>query len=87
MGRRSSGDRSSGQLARLNSENGGVSDAKIRVVKLVLLGDSGVGRSVVLFFALFVVSLTQLPRIMEGEKKVCPICRRLIHKLRRLFHS
>ncbi|XP_050265861.1 E3 ubiquitin-protein ligase APD2-like isoform X1 [Quercus robur] len=26
-------------------------------------------------------------RIMEGENKVCPICRRLIHKLRRLFHS
>ncbi|KAK7857935.1 hypothetical protein CFP56_015269 [Quercus suber] len=25
--------------------------------------------------------------IMEGENKVCPICRRLIHKLRRLFHS
>ncbi|XP_050364790.1 E3 ubiquitin-protein ligase APD3-like isoform X2 [Argentina anserina] len=26
-------------------------------------------------------------RIMEGESKVCPICRRLIHKVRRLFHS
>lgn len=26
-------------------------------------------------------------RIMEGDNKVCPICRRLIHKLRRLFHS
>lgn len=26
-------------------------------------------------------------RIMEGENKVCPICRRLIHKLRRLFNS
>ncbi|KAG6624547.1 E3 ubiquitin-protein ligase APD2-like isoform X1 [Carya illinoinensis] len=26
-------------------------------------------------------------RIMDGESKVCPICRRLIHKLRRLFHS
>ncbi|KAF8023190.1 hypothetical protein BT93_F0634 [Corymbia citriodora subsp. variegata] len=24
-------------------------------------------------------------RIMEGESKVCPICRRLIHKVRRLF--
>lgn len=26
-------------------------------------------------------------RIMDGESKVCPICRRLIHKVRRLFHS
>ncbi|XP_015884981.1 E3 ubiquitin-protein ligase APD2 isoform X2 [Ziziphus jujuba] len=26
-------------------------------------------------------------RIMEGESKVCPICRRLIHKVRRLFSS
>ncbi|XP_059453748.1 E3 ubiquitin-protein ligase APD1-like isoform X2 [Corylus avellana] len=26
-------------------------------------------------------------RIMEGENKVCPICRRVIHKLRRLFNS
>ncbi|GAB2293819.1 hypothetical protein Dimus_028032 [Dionaea muscipula] len=26
-------------------------------------------------------------RIMEGESKVCPICRRIIHKLRRLFAS
>ncbi|KAG2411263.1 hypothetical protein I3760_Q016100 [Carya illinoinensis] len=26
-------------------------------------------------------------RIMEGENRVCPICRRLIHKLRRLFNS
>ncbi|XP_026657922.1 E3 ubiquitin-protein ligase APD1 [Phoenix dactylifera] len=26
-------------------------------------------------------------RIMEDENKVCPICRRLIHKLRRLFSS
>ncbi|XP_028806905.1 uncharacterized protein LOC114761656 isoform X2 [Neltuma alba] len=26
-------------------------------------------------------------RIMEGDSKVCPICRRLIHKPRRLFHS
>ncbi|KAJ7958224.1 RING/U-box superfamily protein [Quillaja saponaria] len=26
-------------------------------------------------------------RIMDGEGKVCPICRRLIHKVRRLFNS
>ncbi|XP_054798751.1 E3 ubiquitin-protein ligase APD2-like [Prosopis cineraria] len=26
-------------------------------------------------------------RIMDGDSKVCPICRRLIHKPRRLFHS
>ncbi|XP_020213017.1 uncharacterized protein LOC109797400 isoform X1 [Cajanus cajan] len=26
-------------------------------------------------------------RIMEGESKVCPICRRLIHKVRRLYHN
>ncbi|KAJ1375551.1 Zinc finger, RING-type [Sesbania bispinosa] len=26
-------------------------------------------------------------RISEGESKVCPICRRLVHKVRRLFHS
>ncbi|ESW08726.1 hypothetical protein PHAVU_009G069600 [Phaseolus vulgaris] len=25
-------------------------------------------------------------RIVDGESKVCPICRRLIHKVRRLFH-
>ncbi|KAL5844759.1 hypothetical protein ACOSQ3_010824 [Xanthoceras sorbifolium] len=26
-------------------------------------------------------------RIMEGESKMCPICRRLVHKVRRLFSS
>ncbi|XP_061343286.1 E3 ubiquitin-protein ligase APD2-like isoform X2 [Gastrolobium bilobum] len=26
-------------------------------------------------------------RIVDGESKVCPVCRRLIHKVRRLFHS
>ncbi|WJX15947.1 hypothetical protein P8452_06038 [Trifolium repens] len=26
-------------------------------------------------------------RIMDGESKVCPVCRRLIHKVRRLFNS
>ncbi|KAI9106760.1 hypothetical protein K1719_022288 [Acacia pycnantha] len=26
-------------------------------------------------------------RIMDGDSKVCPICRRLVHKPRRLFHS
>ncbi|XP_050153115.1 ras-related protein RABF1-like isoform X4 [Malus sylvestris] len=38
-------DRSSGRLAGPNSENGGASDAKNLRVKLVLLGDSGVGKS------------------------------------------
>ncbi|KAM1406349.1 hypothetical protein ACFXTH_001028 [Malus domestica] len=38
-------DRSSGLLAGPNSENGGASDAKNLRVKLVLLGDSGVGKS------------------------------------------
>ncbi|RDX68038.1 Death-associated inhibitor of apoptosis 1, partial [Mucuna pruriens] len=26
-------------------------------------------------------------RIVDGESKVCPICRRLIHKVRRLYHN
>ncbi|KAK2452610.1 RING/U-box superfamily protein [Trifolium repens] len=26
-------------------------------------------------------------RIMDGESKVCPVCRRLLHKVRRLFNS
>ncbi|CAJ2675374.1 unnamed protein product [Trifolium pratense] len=26
-------------------------------------------------------------RIMDGDSKVCPVCRRLIHKVRRLFNS
>ncbi|GMP69149.1 hypothetical protein CsSME_00028519 [Camellia sinensis var. sinensis] len=38
-------DRTSGRLAGPNSENGGVPDAKNLRVKLVLLGDSGVGKS------------------------------------------
>ncbi|KAL7214914.1 hypothetical protein ACSBR1_027155 [Camellia fascicularis] len=38
-------NRTSGRLAGLNSENGGVPDAKNLRVKLVLLGDSGVGKS------------------------------------------
>ncbi|KAL6977203.1 Ras-related protein rabf1 [Sarracenia purpurea var. burkii] len=38
-------DRASGRLGGLNSENGGVADAKNLRVKLVLLGDSGVGKS------------------------------------------
>ncbi|XP_057979184.1 ras-related protein RABF1 isoform X1 [Malania oleifera] len=38
-------DRASGRLAGLNSEGAGVSDAKNLRVKLVLLGDSGVGKS------------------------------------------
>lgn len=38
-------DRNSGQLGGLNSENSGVVDSKNLRVKLVLLGDSGVGKS------------------------------------------
>ncbi|KAK4279647.1 hypothetical protein QN277_011391 [Acacia crassicarpa] len=38
-------ERSSNQLGRGNSENGGGQDAKNLRVKLVLLGDSGVGKS------------------------------------------
>eukprot|EP00262_Sarcandra_glabra_P006190 TRINITY_DN18311_c0_g1_i1.p1 TRINITY_DN18311_c0_g1~~TRINITY_DN18311_c0_g1_i1.p1 ORF type:complete len:201 (+),score=48.65 TRINITY_DN18311_c0_g1_i1:107-709(+) len=38
-------DRSSGRLGGLNSENSGVADTKNLRVKLVLLGDSGVGKS------------------------------------------
>lgn len=38
-------DRASGRLGGLNSENGAVNDAKNLRVKLVLLGDSGVGKS------------------------------------------
>ncbi|XP_004496241.1 ras-related protein RABF1 [Cicer arietinum] len=38
-------DRDSRQLGRPNSENGGGQDAKNLRVKLVLLGDSGVGKS------------------------------------------
>ncbi|EPS59857.1 hypothetical protein M569_14948, partial [Genlisea aurea] len=37
--------RNSGQLAGINPENGGSNDAKNLRVKLVLLGDSGVGKS------------------------------------------
>ncbi|KAK9127518.1 hypothetical protein Syun_016315 [Stephania yunnanensis] len=38
-------DRSSGRLGVLNSDNTGAADAKNLKVKLVLLGDSGVGKS------------------------------------------
>ncbi|KAK9126611.1 hypothetical protein Scep_015457 [Stephania cephalantha] len=38
-------DRSSGRLGGLNSDNSGAADAKNLKVKLVLLGDSGVGKS------------------------------------------
>ncbi|PKI46744.1 ras-related protein RABF1 [Punica granatum] len=38
-------DRNSGRLSGLNSENSGATDAKNLRVKLVLLGDSGVGKS------------------------------------------
>ncbi|RVW74173.1 Ras-related protein RABF1 [Vitis vinifera] len=38
-------DRNSGRLGGLNAENGGAPDAKNLRVKLVLLGDSGVGKS------------------------------------------
>ncbi|KAL3520752.1 hypothetical protein ACH5RR_018901 [Cinchona calisaya] len=38
-------DRNSGRLGGLNPENGGTNDAKNLRVKLVLLGDSGVGKS------------------------------------------
>ncbi|PON38067.1 Small GTP-binding domain containing protein [Trema orientale] len=38
-------DRSSGRLVGPNSENGGAPDSKNLRVKLVLLGDSGVGKS------------------------------------------
>ncbi|CAK9159660.1 unnamed protein product [Ilex paraguariensis] len=38
-------DRNLGQVGGLNSENGGANDAKNLRVKLVLLGDSGVGKS------------------------------------------
>ncbi|KAL0402058.1 UNVERIFIED_CONTAM: Ras-related protein RA [Sesamum latifolium] len=38
-------DKSAGQAGGLNPENGGVNDTKNLRVKLVLLGDSGVGKS------------------------------------------
>ncbi|CAI0410977.1 unnamed protein product [Linum tenue] len=38
-------DRSSGQLGVINSDSNGSTDAKSLRVKLVLLGDSGVGKS------------------------------------------
>ncbi|KAL0303300.1 UNVERIFIED_CONTAM: Ras-related protein RA [Sesamum radiatum] len=38
-------DKSAGQAGGLNPENGGVNDTKNFRVKLVLLGDSGVGKS------------------------------------------
>ncbi|KAL7109342.1 hypothetical protein ACP275_06G170300 [Erythranthe tilingii] len=38
-------DRSAGRIGGINTDNGGVVDAKNLKVKLVLLGDSGVGKS------------------------------------------
>ncbi|XP_073297538.1 ras-related protein RABF1-like isoform X2 [Primulina huaijiensis] len=38
-------DKNAGRLGRLNTENGGLNDANNLKVKLVLLGDSGVGKS------------------------------------------